>query len=59
VALIARIGGAGVIVFAALVRLAAQLTTNMAANVVIAVQRLLQPEPQADQLRDRWAHYRG
>jgi len=34
VALIARIGGAGVIVFAALVVLAAQLTTNMAANVV-------------------------
>ena len=34
VALIARIGGAGTIVFAALVILAAQLTTNMAANVV-------------------------
>jgi nucleobase:cation symporter-1, NCS1 family len=34
VVLIARIGGAGVIVFAALVVLAAQLTTNMAANVV-------------------------
>ena len=34
VALIARIGGAGVIVFATLVVLAAQLTTNMAANVV-------------------------
>ncbi|MFL5530950.1 MAG: NCS1 family nucleobase:cation symporter-1 [Gemmatimonadales bacterium] len=34
VALIARIGGAGVIVFAALVILLAQLTTNMAANVV-------------------------
>ena len=34
VALIARVGGAGVIVFAALVVLAAQLTTNMAANVV-------------------------
>jgi NCS1 family nucleobase:cation symporter-1 len=34
VALIARIGGVGVIVFAALVVLAAQLTTNMAANVV-------------------------
>jgi NCS1 family nucleobase:cation symporter-1 len=34
VALIARIGGTGVIVFAALVVLAAQLTTNMAANVV-------------------------
>ena len=32
--LIARIGGTGVIVFAALVVLAAQLTTNMAANVV-------------------------
>jgi NCS1 family nucleobase:cation symporter-1 len=34
VALIARIGGTGVIVFAALVIVAAQLTTNMAANVV-------------------------
>ena len=34
VVLISRIGGAGVIVFAALVVLAAQLTTNMAANVV-------------------------
>jgi NCS1 family nucleobase:cation symporter-1 len=34
VVLIARIGGAGTIVFAALVVLAAQLTTNMAANVV-------------------------
>jgi NCS1 family nucleobase:cation symporter-1 len=34
VVLIARIGSAGVIVFAALVVLAAQLTTNMAANVV-------------------------
>jgi NCS1 family nucleobase:cation symporter-1 len=34
VAVISRIGGAGVIVFAALVVLAAQLTTNMAANVV-------------------------
>ena len=34
VVLIARIGGTGVIVFAALVVLAAQLTTNMAANVV-------------------------
>ena len=34
VVLIGRIGGAGVIVFAALVVLAAQLTTNMAANVV-------------------------
>jgi nucleobase:cation symporter-1, NCS1 family len=34
VELITRIGGTGVIVFAALVVLAAQLTTNMAANVV-------------------------
>jgi NCS1 family nucleobase:cation symporter-1 len=34
VVLIGRIGGVGVIVFAALVVLAAQLTTNMAANVV-------------------------
>ena len=34
VALIARIGSPGVIVFGALVILAAQLTTNMAANVV-------------------------
>jgi len=34
VALIARVGGAAVIVFAALVILLAQLTTNMAANVV-------------------------
>jgi nucleobase:cation symporter-1, NCS1 family len=34
VAVISRIGGTGVIVFAALVVLAAQLTTNMAANVV-------------------------
>src|SRR5207245_9602920 len=34
VVLIARIGGTWVIVFAALVVLAAQLTTNMAANVV-------------------------
>ena len=34
VVLIGRIGGAGVIVFSALVVLAAQLTTNMAANVV-------------------------
>ena len=34
VVLISRIGGTGVIVFAALVVLAAQLTTNMAANVV-------------------------
>jgi NCS1 family nucleobase:cation symporter-1 len=34
VALIGRIGGPGVIIFSALVVLAAQLTTNMAANVV-------------------------
>jgi len=34
VVLITRIGGAGTIMFAALVVLAAQLTTNMAANVV-------------------------
>ena len=34
VALVSRIGSAGVIAFAALVVLAAQLTTNMAANVV-------------------------
>lgn len=34
VVLISRIGGTGVIIFAALVILAAQLTTNMAANVV-------------------------
>ncbi|HET7240184.1 MAG TPA: cytosine permease, partial [Gemmatimonadales bacterium] len=33
VAVIGRIGGVGVIVFASLVILAAQLTTNMAANV--------------------------
>jgi len=34
IAVVTRIGGAGVIVFGALVVLAAQLTTNMAANVV-------------------------
>ena len=34
VVLVSMIGGAGVIIFAALVVLAAQLTTNMAANVV-------------------------
>ena len=34
IAVVSRIGGAGVIVFGALVVLAAQLTTNMAANVV-------------------------
>ncbi len=34
IVLIGKIGGAGVIIFAALVVLAAQLTTNMAANVV-------------------------
>ena len=34
VALVSRIGGAGVIILSALVVLAAQLTTNMAANVV-------------------------
>ena len=34
VALVSRVGSAGVIAFAALVVLAAQLTTNMAANVV-------------------------
>jgi NCS1 family nucleobase:cation symporter-1 len=34
VVLVSRIGGAGVIIFSALVVLAAQLTTNMAANVV-------------------------
>src|SRR5438132_9757251 len=34
IVLVSKIGGAGVIVFAALVVLAAQLTTNMAANVV-------------------------
>jgi NCS1 family nucleobase:cation symporter-1 len=34
VALVSRIGGTGVIIFSALVVLAAQLTTNMAANVV-------------------------
>jgi len=34
VVLVTKIGGAGVVVFAALVVLAAQLTTNMAANVV-------------------------
>jgi NCS1 family nucleobase:cation symporter-1 len=34
IVLVSRIGGAGVIIFAALVVLAAQLTTNMAANVV-------------------------
>ena len=34
VVLVSRIGGTGVIIFAALVVLAAQLTTNLAANVV-------------------------
>ena len=34
VVLVTRIGGTGVVIFAALVVLAAQLTTNMAANVV-------------------------
>jgi NCS1 family nucleobase:cation symporter-1 len=34
VVLVSRIGGAGVIIFAALIVLAAQVTTNMAANVV-------------------------
>jgi NCS1 family nucleobase:cation symporter-1 len=34
VALVSRIGGAGLIIFAALIVLAAQITTNMAANVV-------------------------
>jgi NCS1 family nucleobase:cation symporter-1 len=34
VVLVSKIGGAGVIIFSALVVLAAQLTTNMAANVV-------------------------
>jgi NCS1 family nucleobase:cation symporter-1 len=34
IAVVSRIGGAGVIVFGALLVLAAQLTTNMAANVV-------------------------
>ena len=34
VVLVSRIGGAGLIIFAALVVLAAQVTTNMAANVV-------------------------
>ncbi len=34
IVLISKIGGAGVIIFAALIVLAAQLTTNMAANVV-------------------------
>jgi len=34
VVLVSRIGGTGVIIFAALIVLAAQLTTNMAANVV-------------------------
>ncbi|MEP6590890.1 MAG: NCS1 family nucleobase:cation symporter-1 [Gemmatimonadota bacterium] len=34
IVLVSRIGGTGVIIFAALVVLAAQLTTNMAANVV-------------------------
>jgi len=34
IVLVSKIGGAGVIIFAALVVLAAQLTTNMAANVV-------------------------
>lgn len=34
IAVVSRVGGAGVIVFGALVVLAAQLTTNMAANVV-------------------------
>jgi NCS1 family nucleobase:cation symporter-1 len=34
VVLVSRIGGAGLIIFAALIVLAAQITTNMAANVV-------------------------
>ncbi len=34
VTLVSRIGGAGLIIFAALIVLAAQITTNMAANVV-------------------------
>ena len=34
IVLVSRIGGAGVIIFSALIVLAAQLTTNMAANVV-------------------------
>jgi NCS1 family nucleobase:cation symporter-1 len=34
IALVSRIGGAGLIIFAALIVLAAQITTNMAANVV-------------------------
>jgi len=34
VVLVTKIGGAGVVMFSALVVLAAQLTTNLAANVV-------------------------
>ena len=48
-----------VIVFAALVVLAAQLTTNMAANVVSPSNDFSNLSPQADQLRHRRADHRG
>ena len=59
VALIARIGRAGVIVFAALVVLAGAAHHQHGGQRRLAVERLLQPEPAADQLRDRRDHHRG
>ena len=53
VALIARIGGAGVIVFAALVILAGAAHHQHGGERRLALERFLEPEPEADQLRDR------
>ena len=59
VVLIARIGNAPVIVFGALVILLAQLTTNMAANVVSPANDFSSLAPTPHQLRHRRAHHRG
>ena len=53
VVLIARIGSPLVVIFGALVILAAQITTNMAANVVSPANDFSSLAPKQNQLRDR------
>ena len=58
VVLIARIGSPVVVVFGALIIMLAQLTTNMAANVVSPANDFSSLAPKTNQLRDGRTHHR-
>ena len=59
VVLIARIGSPFVVILGALVILAAQITTNMAANVVSPANDFSSLRAEANQLCHRWTDHGG